>query len=88
MSKEFSVYQHKVIKDYYGNIDKIALTRLSELVTEIYLAQDEKKRAKLWDSVAAAMKRLKISPAVAANILTKKDPNILAKNISDWMKLN
>ena len=86
MAKQFSNYQQKVIKDYYGNIDKIALTKLQELVTEIYLAKDDKQKAKLWQRVEAAMKQLKIPAPVAQNILRQKNPQILAKNINDWLK--
>ena len=31
-------YQEKVIKNYYQNIDAISLSRLSDLVGELYLA--------------------------------------------------
>jgi len=86
MGKMFSGYQQKVIRDYYGNIDKIALTKLSELVTEIYLAESKEKKTKLWQRVEMALKQLKIPQPVAEHILKQKDPQILAKNINDWMK--
>ena len=35
---EYSKYQQKVIKRYYDNRDSIALQRVQELVTELYLA--------------------------------------------------
>jgi hypothetical protein len=86
MSNNFSGYQKKIIKNYYDNLDKIALGKLQDLVTEIYLAESEEKKKKLWDRVAAAMGQLKIPVGVAANILKRKDPAILAKNITDWLK--
>lgn len=86
MAKEYNDYQKKVIRDYYGNIDKIALEKLQELVAEIYLADGPEKKMKLWQKVAAAMKQLKIKPPVAEHILKQKDPQILAKNINDWLK--
>ena len=42
---ERSKYQQKIIKNYYDNREAIALQRLGELVTELYLAEG-KKRAK------------------------------------------
>ena len=36
---ERSKYQQKVIKNYYDNREAISLQRLSELVTELYLAE-------------------------------------------------
>lgn len=84
MGKSFSGHQQKIIKDYYKNIDKIAIARLGELVGNIYLAQTQKKKDVLWTQVAAAMKQLKISPAIAEHILQKRDVEILAKNLNDW----
>ncbi|MFA5292474.1 MAG: hypothetical protein WC496_05500 [Phycisphaerae bacterium] len=86
MGKMFSGYQQKVIRDYYSNIDKIALTKLSELVTEIFLAESREKKAKLWQRVEMALKKLKIPQPVIEHILKQKDPQVLAKNINDWMK--
>ena len=84
MAKSFSSHQQKIIKDYYKNIDKIALARLGELVGNIYLAETQKKKDTLWTQVAAVMKQLKISPAVAEHILQKRDVEILAKNLNEW----
>jgi hypothetical protein len=86
MSNNFSGYQKKIIKNYYDNLDKIALAKLQDLVAEIYLADSEAKKAKLWERVAVAMGKLKIPTAIAANILKRKDPQILAKNLNDWLK--
>lgn len=84
MAKSFSSHQQKIIKDYYKNIDKIALAKLGELVGNIYLAETQKKKDTLWTQVAAVMKQLKISPAVAEHILQKRDVEILAKNLNEW----
>ncbi|OQA02472.1 MAG: hypothetical protein BWY69_01086 [Planctomycetes bacterium ADurb.Bin401] len=86
MANNFSGYQKKVIKNYYDNLDKIALNKLQELVAEIYLADSEQKKEKLWQRVAQAMSQLKIPKPVAENILKRKDPQILAKNLNDWLK--
>jgi hypothetical protein len=86
MSKEFSGYQKQVIKDYYKNLDKVALARLQELVGNIYLADSESKKEMFWKQVEAALKKLKIPEAIAQHILQKRDPQILAKNINDWLK--
>jgi hypothetical protein len=86
MPNNFSGYQKKVIKNYYENLDKIALTRLQELVTEIYLAPTPDKKSRLWKQVESALKKLKINDVIAQHILKKQDPLLLAKNISDWLK--
>jgi len=86
MAKQFSGYQKDIIRNYYGNLDKIAMTKLQELVAEIYLAESAEKKMKLWQKVESAMKQLKIPQPVASHILKQKDPQILAKNLTEWLK--
>ena len=44
---EHTPYQRKIIERYYKNLDGITLQRLSELATDLYLAEG-KKRDRLW----------------------------------------
>ena len=83
---DYSPYQQKVIKRYYDQRDQIMLSKLQELVTELYLAESEKKRDRLWERVAQAMETLKIPPRLAEHILTKRKPEVLAGNVNDWLK--
>ena len=39
--QEYSDYQKDVINNYYRNLDAIALGKLSELVSELYLADSD-----------------------------------------------
>jgi len=80
-----SHYQKKVISDYYNNLDTIMLNKLSELVTELYLCDSKAKKEKLWQRAEKAMKNLNIRPAVITHIMQKKKPEILAKNLKDWL---
>ena len=48
--KEYSQYQKSVISGYYGNLDTIMLGKLGELVTELYLADSQAKKDRLWRS--------------------------------------
>jgi hypothetical protein len=86
MGKEFSDYQKKVIKDYYKNLDRIVLGKLQELVSRIYLADSPSKKEKLWKQVETALEKLKIPKAIAQHILQKRNVEILAKNLNDWLK--
>jgi alcohol dehydrogenase class IV len=85
MKREYSSYQKGIIDRYYQNLNGIALQNLQELVTELFLAEDEKKKAKLWDRVKSAMEKLKIPPQIANHILEKKDIQVLAKNVAEWV---
>lgn len=87
MGKQLSNYQKKVVDNYYANLDTIMLQKLSELVTDLYLAESQDKRKKLWARVEKALTKLKVKPAVKAHILEKQNVEILAKNLNDWLKL-
>lgn len=83
--KEYSAYQRDVISKYYENIDTIALSRLQELVSQLYLADNKSKQAKLWERVHKAMHQLKVKPAIIEHIMSKRDVVILAKNLQEWL---
>jgi hypothetical protein len=82
---EYSQYQKDVISTYYGNLDAIMLAKLGELVGELYLADTEDKRRRLWQRAHKAMLNLKIPSAIIDHIMAKKDVQILAKNLNDWL---
>ena len=84
--QERSNYQNKVISRYYENLDTITLTKLQELVTELYLAETDAQRGRLWQRVEKAMGKLKINPAIARHLLEKKDTRLLAENLNEWLK--
>jgi hypothetical protein len=86
--REYTSYQKKAISNYYQNLDQIALQRLQELVTELYLAESDKKRDRLWDQVQKALEHLKVQPVIAEHILKTKDIQVLARNLQDWLKKN
>ena len=83
--KEYSQYQKSVISGYYKNLDTIMLQKLSELVTELYLADTKVKHDRLWDRAHKAMIKLKIRPATISHIMEKKDVQTLAKNLQEWL---
>jgi len=83
---EYSQYQKAVISGYYDNLDTIMLQKLSELVTELYLAETQAKRDRLWQRAHKAMIKLKIPPAIIDHIMQKQDVQVLAKNLQDWLK--
>jgi len=81
---EHSKYQKSVISGYYNNLDTIMLQKLGELVTDLYLADKQAKKDRLWDRAHKAMVKLKIPPAIIDHIMKKQDVEILAKNLQDW----
>jgi hypothetical protein len=84
--QEYTHYQKKVISAYYEHRDELALTSLQSVVTDLFLADTDAKRARLWDRAHKAMLKLKVKPAILEHILSKKDVTLLAKNLQDWLK--
>ncbi len=82
---EYSEYQKAVISEYYNNLDTIMLQKLSELVTELYLADTQTKKDRLWQRAHKAMVKIRVPPAIIDHIMQKKDVEILAKNLKDWL---
>ncbi len=81
----YSQYQKDVISGYYHNLDTIMLSKLSELVTELYLADTKAKQNRLWQRANKAMIKLRVPPAIIDHIMEKKDVEVLAKNLQDWL---
>jgi hypothetical protein len=82
---EYSDYQKGVISGYYGNLDTIMLQKVSELVSELYVAETQTKQDRLWQRAHKAMIQLKIPPSIIDHIMQKRDVQILAKNLQDWL---
>ncbi len=82
---ERSQYQQSVISGYYKNLDTIMLQKLSELVTELYLAETKAKHDRLWDRAHKAMIKLKIRPATIDHIMEKQNVQLLARHLQEWL---
>jgi hypothetical protein len=61
------------------------LQKLGELVSELYLADTDKKRDRFWLRIEKAMVNLKVPPMIMSHIMQKRSVEILAKNLQDWL---
>jgi hypothetical protein len=82
MMEDYSSHQQKIIKRYYENFDAIQVQKLSELVTELYLAEG-KKRQRLWKNVTGILTKLKLPATRIQHIVEKDDPALLAKLLTE-----
>jgi hypothetical protein len=73
---DYTPYQQKIIKRYYKNFDSIKYQRLSELATELYLAEG-KKRDRLWTQVEQTLRKLEFPETRIAHVMEKRDPALL-----------
>jgi hypothetical protein len=82
---EFTKFQQKVIRNYYDNREGIALQRVQELVTELYLTAG-KKREKHWESVALHLSKLGVKPDVIDHLRSQDNPELVAKLVKKLME--
>ncbi len=75
-------YQKKIIRRYYENFDGIQEQRLSELATELYLAEG-KKLERLWKQVQDLLVRLNFPTGRIEHLLLKRDPSLLVGIIKE-----
>jgi len=75
-----SKYQQKIIKNYYDNRETIALQRVQELVTELYLSSGT-KRQRYWQQIAGHLSALGVKQTQIDNIVKQDQPELVASII-------
>jgi hypothetical protein len=70
---DYTPYQRKIIDRYYKNLDAIQFQRLSELATDLFLAEG-KKRDRLWIRVEESLRKLEFPEKRIELLLQKRDP--------------
>ncbi|MCL2005412.1 MAG: hypothetical protein FWG73_04525 [Planctomycetaceae bacterium] len=79
---DYTPHQQNIIKRYYDHREDIAKQRLSELVTELYLAEG-KKRQQVWKRIAAALSQLGIKPDKIEQMVNTDNPVQLAEFLNN-----
>jgi hypothetical protein len=84
MDKKFTKHQQKIIRNYYENREAISIQRLSELVTELYLAEG-KARERQWKYIVGALGKLGLPAERIEHLRKQDDPLLLAKLVEELM---
>ena len=84
MDKKYTKHQQRIIRNYYENREAISIQRLSELVTELYLAEG-KARERQWKYIVAALEKLGLPETRIEHLQKKDDPRLLAKLVEELM---
>jgi hypothetical protein len=80
-----SGHQQRIIKNYYQNREAIALQRVEELVTELYLSTG-KKRVRHWQNLANHLGKLGLKQEQIDNLVRQDKPELVAnlvKSLTD-----
>jgi hypothetical protein len=82
---ERTKFQERAIKNFYDNREAIALQRVQELVTELYLSEG-KKRDKHWKNVATHLQKLGVAPETIDHLVAQNRPELVANLIEKLME--
>lgn len=80
--RNYSPYQQKIIKRYYQEQPTLLRDRLATLVGDLYLAEG-KKRARLWQQAAEAMKKLGCTEQRIQHVVASDKPELLATIVKE-----
>ncbi len=75
-------YQQQVIRNYYRNRRAIALQKLSEHVSELYLAQGAARRRR-WQYIVRALEQLEVPQSRIEHLRKQDDPQLLARVVKE-----
>lgn len=79
-----SKYQQNIIRNYYQNREGIALQRVQELTTELYLSEG-KQRAKHWKSLVGHLEKLGVDKKTIDHLVKEDNPELVAGLIKKLM---
>ena len=79
---DYTPYQRKIIDRYYKNFDAIKFQRLSELATDLYLAEG-KKLDRLWVQVESALRKLEVPEPRITELIRRRDPALLVTMLKE-----
>jgi hypothetical protein len=75
--QDLSRHQRKIVERYYEHRDTIMITKLQEIVSDLYLAEG-KKAETLWKRAKTALEKTDASPKKAASVVENRDLKGLA----------
>ena len=76
--------QQRAIRGFYDNRGAIALQRLQELVTELYLTEG-KQRDRNWKHVATHLGALGVKQPQIDHLVQQNNPELVANLIKDFL---
>ena len=77
--RDHTPHQQKIIQRYYRNQGAIREQSLADLVSDLYLAATEAKKAALWKRAATLLEGLGVPASARLAIVEKRDVHALAE---------
>ncbi len=80
--QDLSRYQQGAVKRYYEHRDTLAIANLEQLVSDLFVCDDPKQAARLWDRVAKALKHSGADVQAAEKLLVDRDVTALTRLVN------
>jgi hypothetical protein len=81
--KGYSKYQQKAIKNFYDNKDIRLVQKLGELVSNLYLETNEKKKETGWKKIKKMLTDLKVHPGEVEFLTKDKTLSLISKKLDE-----
>lgn len=79
---DLTPHQKGIVRRYYEHRDNLGHQKLSEIVSELYVCEDEKTAARLWKSAHTALLHTQAGKARVERIVRERDLEGLAALVS------
>lgn len=81
--KGYTPYQQKIIRNFYENKDLRLVQKLGELVSNLYLETNEKKKESGWEKIKKLLLDLKVQPNEVEYLTKDKKLAIISKKLGE-----
>ena len=81
--KGYTPYQQKVIRNFYQNKNLRLIQKLGELVSNLYLETNEKKRESGWKKIREMLLDLEVHPHEVEYLTKDKNLTVISKKLAE-----
>ena len=81
--KGYTKYQQKAIKNFYDNKDIRLVQKLGELVSNLYLETNDKKKDTGWKKIKKMLTDLKVHPGEVEFLTKDKTLSLISKKLEE-----
>ena len=81
--KGYTPFQQKVIRRFYENKDLRLIQKLGELVSNLYIETNEKKRESGWKRIKEILIDLKVHPHEVEFLTKDKNLTVISKKLAE-----
>ncbi len=81
--KGYTKHQQKAIRNFYDNKDLRLVQKLGELVSNLYLETNEKKKETGWKKIEKMLTDLKVHPGEVEYLTKDKNLSMISKKLDE-----